>query len=211
MTKRLAAKHPRVARWTHWLSFPLLALMAWSGLKIYWADPAYLRLPQGFYHALGLDYSLAEGLAVHFFVGWLFALNGLVYAAYTLLSGEWRQLIPRKESWRESVQVVLHDLHLTARAPAQGRYNAAQRIAYTAVVLMGAGSVLTGLAIYKPVQLGRLARLLGGYERARLAHFWLMVGFAAFFVVHVLQVARAGWNNFRSMVAGVELVEDRRP
>lgn len=213
----LRPKHPRAIRWLHWLSFPLLVLMCWSGLMIYWANPVY-RLgagtrtlfaffPDRFYEVLSVDQSLAKGMAIHFFVGWLFTLNGLAYAAYLACSGEWRELLPARKSWGEALQVVRHDLGLSRELPSAGKYNAAQRIAYTAVVLMGAGSVVTGLAVYKPVQLSALARLLGGYERARLEHFWFMLGFAAFFVVHVVQVARAGWNNLRSMITGWELAD----
>ena len=71
--------------------------------------------------------------------------------------------------------------------------------------LMGAGSLLSGLAIYKPAQLHWLTTALGGYEMARWEHFWLMMGFCGFFLVHVVQVILAGWNNFRSMVSGVEI------
>ena len=70
---------------------------------------------------------------------------------------------------------------------------------------MGAGSVLTGLAILKPVQLGWLTNLMGGYQTARVLHFALMVGYVLFFVVHIVQVTKAGWNNFRAMVAGYEV------
>jgi len=66
--------------------------------------------------------------------------------------------------------------------------------------------VLTGLAIYKPIQVSWLTALFGTYELARLLHFVLTMGYLAFFVVHIAQVARAGWNNFRSMVMGYELV-----
>ena len=71
---------------------------------------------------------------------------------------------------------------------------------------MAVGSLITGLAIYKPAQLSWLAGLLGGYEMARWEHFWLMIAFVGFFAVHVIQVIKAGWNNFRSMVTGYELV-----
>jgi thiosulfate reductase cytochrome b subunit len=72
---------------------------------------------------------------------------------------------------------------------------------------MGAGSVTTGLAIYKPLQLAWLTSLLGGYEWARWMHFWLTILFVLFFAVHVVQVAMAGWSNFRSMVTGYEIVD----
>ena len=62
---------------------------------------------------------------------------------------------------------------------------------------MGLGSLVTGLAIYKPTQTHWVTTLLGGYEMARWLHFWLTIGFCAFFLVHVGQVILAGWNNFR--------------
>jgi len=74
--------------------------------------------------------------------------------------------------------------------------------------LMGAGSLVTGLAIWKSVQFGWITLLLGGYQAARVEHFLLTVGYVAFFMVHIAQVIRAGWNNFRSMVTGYEIVSD---
>jgi thiosulfate reductase cytochrome b subunit len=74
---------------------------------------------------------------------------------------------------------------------------------------MGVGSLLTGLAIYKPTQLHLLTTMLGGYEMARWLHFWLTMAFVAFFVIHVAQVIRAGWNTFRAMIIGYELVPSK--
>jgi thiosulfate reductase cytochrome b subunit len=140
---------------------------------------------------------------------WIFIVNGILYVAYTLFSGEWRYLVPRSLSaFRDAWHVVLHDLHLRKDAPPQEKYNAAQQIAYSGIVVMGIGSLITGLAIYKPAQLAWLAALCGGYEFARLIHFALTMGYIGFFVVHVGQVILAGWNNFRSMVIGYELVKD---
>ena len=73
---------------------------------------------------------------------------------------------------------------------------------------MGAGSLLTGLAIYRPVQFGLITTLLGGYGMARFIHFWLTIGYCLFFLVHVVQVAKAGWNNFRAMITGYEIVNE---
>ena len=97
------------------------------------------------------------------------------------------------------------DLHLRKSLPSQTKYNGAQRIAYTSCALMGAVMLLTGLAIYKPTQLHWLTSLFGGYEMARWIHFWTTMGFLGFFVVHILQVMLAGWNNFRAMVSGYEV------
>jgi thiosulfate reductase cytochrome b subunit len=217
----LEKKHPRVIRWSHWLNVPLLAGMIWSGLLIYWANDVYRvgwgdvtlyhLFPDGLYWLLGLDHKLAVGMAWHFTLMWLFALNGLVYVGYTIFSGEWRHLVPGRHTLREAWQVVLHDLHLSRVEPPRRKFNAAQQVAYTGVILMGAGSLLTGLAIYKPVQLSWLTGLLGGYPQARWEHFWLTMGYVVFFVAHITQVIRAGWNNFRAMVTGYELAPREVP
>lgn len=215
--KKLQHKHPRAIRWFHWINVPVLAVMIWSGLLIYWANDVYRIgfgrvtlihfFPDWFYAALNVPYRLAEGMAWHFAFMWLFAINGLLYVTYTFVSGEWRYLVPNRHTFREAVQVVLHDLHLSDYEPPRRKFNGAQQIAYTSVILMGAGSLATGLAIYKPVQLAWLTTLLGGYEMARLEHFWLTVGYVLFFLIHITQVVRAGWNNFRAMVTGYEVVE----
>lgn len=214
----MKAKHPLAIRWCHWINFPLLALMIWSGLRIYWANDVYFIgwgetkllsfFPSGFYSLLGLDHKLANGMAWHFFFMWIFALNGVVYVLYTMISGEWRYLLPGRHTLREAVLVMLHDLHLYKGPLPAGKFNGAQQIAYTSVILMGAGSLITGLAIYKPIQVAWLTGLLGGYRAARVEHFLLTMGYVGFFLIHIAQVIRAGWNNFRAMVSGYELVEE---
>jgi len=214
--RRLEKKHPFAIRWFHWIDVPLLFLMVWSGLLIYWANPVYRIgfgrstlfnfFPDWFFDALGIPYRLAVGMSLHFFFMWFFALNGLLYVLYTALSGEWRYLLPNRHSFREAVQVVLHDLRLSRIEPPARKFNGAQQIAYTTVILMGAGSLLTGVAIYKPVQFAWLTNLVGGYEWARWEHFWLAIGYVVFLIVHVVQVARYGWNKFRAMVTGYEIV-----
>ena len=89
----------------------------------------------------------------HFALMWLFTINGILYVGYTLFSGEWRYLLPKRNSFREAWQVVLHDLGIRKGPLPVEKYNAAQRIAYSSIIVMGIGSLLTGLAIYKPSQL----------------------------------------------------------
>lgn len=226
--KQLVRKHPLPVRWMHWLSFPLLVGMIWSGLMIYWAHSddrfsggvyrigwgettVFHFFPEAFWQKLGLQHRLAEGMAWHFFLMWFFTLNGIAYVLYTIISGEWRFLVPTRRSWLGAIQVTLHDLHLRKFAPPIVRYNDAQRIAYTLVILMGAGSVLTGLAMYRPVQFAPLTALLGGYQMARWEHFWLTMGYVIFFVIHIVQVARAGWGNFRGMIGGVAMQDVPEP
>jgi thiosulfate reductase cytochrome b subunit len=155
---------------------------------------------------LGFGARLAEGMSWHFFFMWIFSINGLLYVLYTAISGEWRYILPDRKAFREAILVVLHDLRIYKGPLAPGKFNAAQKIAYTQVIIMGFGSLVTGLAIYKPMQLSPLTQFLGGYTVCRFLHFWLMIAFMGFFVIHVLQVAKAGWNNFRAMVTGKELV-----
>lgn len=210
----LKLKHLVAVRWFHWINFPLLTLMVWSGFLIYWAYPTYfvgpIRFPQWVFQAFHMDHRLADGMAMHFFFMWLFVVNGVLYVAYTIVSGEWRLLVPRSlATFRDAWYVALYDLHLRKIQPPQQKYNAAQQVSYTAIVVMGIGSVLTGLAIYKPAQLHWLAAIFGGYPGARLVHFALTIGYCLFFVVHVIQVILAGWNNFRSMIIGYELVQGK--
>ena len=218
-------KHSLATRWMHWINFPLLFLMIYSGILIYWADSQHEGLhahqvyrigvgnwtifrffPQWLYNTFHLKFQLAQGLAYHFFFMWFFALNGLAYVGYTLASREWRNLVPTRDSLKGAVDVVFHDLDLSKRPLPEQKFNHAQRIAYTGVVLMGAASLLAGLAIYKPSQLHVLTSLLGGYEMARWFHFCLTLSYVGFFIVHVAQVIRAGWNNFRSIITGYQIV-----
>jgi thiosulfate reductase cytochrome b subunit len=215
--KKIINKHPLAIRWFHWINFPVIAVMIWSGLLIYWANDVYrigfgdttiLKFfPNSFYQALHISRRLAEGMAYHFIFMWLFFVNGILYVLYTIFSGEWRYLVPERKSWAEAWQVLLHDLHLKKTVPSFEKYNAAQRVSYTAIIVMGILSILTGLGIYKPIQFSWLVAIFGGYESARVIHFALTIGYVLFFVVHIIQVIIAGWNNFRAMIAGFEVVK----
>ncbi len=239
---RLEKKHPLAIRWMHWINFPVLTTMIWSGLLIYWGDskidgshqsavyragigkwtifrffpewfwawyPVSLRFWEPGWH--GAAYNITMGLGYHFFFMWFFMINGVAYVLYTLISGEWRYLVPTKNSFKEAIEVTLYDLHIRKEPLPHRKFNGAQQIAYTSVILMGLGSLVTGLAIYKPSQAHLITQLLGGYEMARWFHFWLTMGYCVFFLIHISQVAKAGWNNFRSMVSGYEIVPASEP
>ncbi len=219
MAIKVIYKHKIATRWMHWINFPVLTIMIWSGMLIYWANDIYKVsvgntlvvkfFPEWFYKFFHVPYRLAEGMAFHFLFMWLFIINGILYVTYTVVSGEWRYLFPNRHSFKESWQVVLHDLGIRKTAPLQSKYNAAQRLTYTLIIIMGFGSTITGFAIYKPVQVQWITNLCGGYEAARLEHFILTVGYVLFFLVHILQVIKAGWNNFRAMVAGFEVIKQK--
>ncbi len=227
---RLERKHPLAIRWMHWINFPVLFVMILSGIRIYWNDSDNAHLyphaayrigigsftlmrifPAPVWKALNIPWHVTQGMGDHFFFMWIFAVNGIAYGLYLLVSGEWRFLVPSRASVKDAALVVLAAVRLRNERPAQTKYNAAQRIAYSSVLLMGVGSLLTGLAIYKPTQAHWLTTFLGGYEWARWEHFWLTIGFCGFFFVHVAQVVLAGWNNFRSMVSGYEIRAAHEP
>jgi len=217
--KKIKEKHSLAMRWFHWVNFPILAIMIWSGILIYWASDTYSItlfghtyfkfFPQWFYKEFNIIHRLSEGMAFHFLFMWFFTINGVLYVLYTLISGEWRELVPKRNSFKEAWLVLLHDLHIRRGLPPQNKYNAAQRIAYSAIILMGVGSLITGLAIYKPVQFYYLTWLCGGYHLARIWHFVLTIGYVLFFMIHIIQVILAGWNNFRSVITGFEVVDDK--
>jgi len=187
---------------------------------IYWANDIYrigfgdktlLKFfPDSFYSALNLDGRLADGMSLHFVFMWLFFANGFIYVLYTIFSGEWKYLWPNKRSFKQAWQVLLHDLRISKVKPPQTKYNAAQRVTYSSIIVMGLGSLLTGIAIYKPTQFSWLCTMLGGYTFARVLHFALTIGYVLFFLIHIIQVIIAGWNNFRAMVTGFE-VETIKP
>ena len=176
--------HPLVVRITHWLNALAVLVMIASGWRIYNASPLFeWRFPP----ELTLGGWLAGALQWHFAAMWLLALNGIVYLLYGIFSGHLRRkLLP------VSPRAVLADV----RAALRGRlahadlsvYNAAQRSAYLALIVLLALLVASGLAIWKPVQLYWLAGLMGDYEGARYVHFFAMAGMALIVAVHVVMV-----------------------
>jgi thiosulfate reductase cytochrome b subunit len=219
--KKIIQKHPLAIRWLHWINFPLLTIMIWSGILIYWGNDVY-RLgwgdktllkffPDSFNKAFNIPFRLAEGMNLHFFFMWFFTINGVIYFLYLLFSKEYKLIFPNKHALKEAWLVILHDLHIKKGLPPQKKYNAAQRIAYTGVIILGFLIIITGLAIYKPAQLYWLCNILGGYEWARIEHFIITILFTLFFLVHIIQVIIAGWNNFRGMLTGFEVIKETEP
>ena len=201
-------------RWMHWFNFPILSIMIWSGLRIYWSFD-FTRvvgefgdnnlIPNDFYDTLQLDRKLARGLSFHFSFGWLFVINGLFYVGYLILSKEGRHIVPKFKDLKNIFGTMAHDMGLRDEAPEHGQYNVIQQIAYTSVLIMAAIVVATGFAIFKPTQLAWLTAIFGGYESARAIHLIMTVALVGFFLVHVVQVARSGFGNFWSMISGYEL------
>jgi thiosulfate reductase cytochrome b subunit len=177
--------HPLVVRVTHWINALAVLVMLASGWRIYNAAPLFesFSFPEG----LTLGGWLAGALQWHFAAMWLLAANGLVYLVYGIVSGHFRRkLLPL------SPRALLHDVKQALRGRLSHDdltvYNAAQRAAYLALLISLIVLVLSGLAIWKPVQLQELAALMGGYEGARLVHFFAMALMLLIVVVHVVMV-----------------------
>jgi thiosulfate reductase cytochrome b subunit len=184
MTKTLRRPaHPLPIRIMHWIGAISIFCMMFSGWAIYNASPS---LPFTFPHWMTLGGWLAGGIAWHIAVMWVLFVDGVAYLLYGFLSGHFRRdlrpLGPR---------AVIVDLvaALTGRLGHRlGHYNAVQRLFYIGVILLVCCSVATGLSIWKPVQLGWLTDLFGGYPFARGIHLAAMIGIALFVVVHLTLV-----------------------
>ena len=206
--------HPRAIRWMHWLNFPILSIMIWSGLRIYWSFD-FTRVPGEFgdnnlipnvvFEQLELDRKLAQGLSFHLSFGWLLVANGAAYILYLAFTKEWKHIVPRLSDLKKVPATLFHDMGMKDEAPEHGQYNVMQQLAYTTVLIMAFIIVATGFALFKPTQLAWLVTIFGGYESARAIHFLMTVGLLGFFGIHIVQVIRSGFANFWSMVTGYEI------
>jgi thiosulfate reductase cytochrome b subunit len=206
-------RHHWIVRLTHWVNAVVLVGMMGSGLQIYGAYERFgirgtrLPLPNPLDmhpapHWARLGGWLGGGINWHFFLMWPLVLNALLYLGYLLFSGEWRPLLFRPRDVRPALEMQKYYLHLRREHPAQGKHNALQKGAYSFIVLLGVLSVLSGLALWKPIQLPWLTALFGGYELARYWHFVAVWLFAAFIVVHVVLVFAVDPASLRAMITG---------
>ena len=178
------AIHPAFVRLWHWINAVAMVIMIGSGWKIYNASPLFdFRFPAW----MTLGGWLGGALQWHFAAMWLLTINVLLYLAAGALSGHFRRSFlpvgPRS---------VLRDMKLALRfrlPHVTGTYNAVQRASYIFVLAAIVLTIVSGLAVWKPVQLQAVAALMGGYEGARLVHFFGMTAIVAFIVVHLVLVA----------------------
>jgi thiosulfate reductase cytochrome b subunit len=201
--------HPFIIRATHWINAVALLIMIASGLRIYNASPLFdFRIPVD----LTLGGWLAGARQWHFFGMWLFVVNGTVYILYNVLSKHGRQTtLFRKSDLPGVLPMILYYLRIRKEHPPQRKYNALQKLAYTKVPLLALGGILTGIAIYWPVQFSGVTSFFGGYEGARIWHFIFMAALVLFICGHLLMVAIAGWDNFLSMITGWRKLPSAEP
>jgi thiosulfate reductase cytochrome b subunit len=189
--------HPLWLRITHWINAAAMIVMIMSGWQIYNAAPLF---PFVFPREVTLGGWLAGALLWHFAAMWLLVINGIVYVTLGILTGRFRRKL-----FPVTARAVIADLKaaLTFRLSHADLsvYNAVQKLLYLGVILAGFVAVLSGLAIWKPVQLQTLTALFGGYEAARYVHFFAMAAIVGFLVVHVA-LALLVPKSLRSMIAG---------
>lgn len=185
MTDAVRPIHPAWLRVTHWLNAIAVVILATSGWRIYNASPLF-------------DFTFAKGITLggwlggaiqwHFAAMWLLAANGLVYLLCNAATGRLvRKFFPL--SPRAIVADLLAALRGHLSHADQRQYNAVQRAAYLFVIVDAVLLVLSGLVLWKSVQLPLLRELLGGYEIARRVHFFAMAALVAFVMVHLAMAA----------------------
>ncbi|MBI4250825.1 MAG: cytochrome b/b6 domain-containing protein [Candidatus Tectomicrobia bacterium] len=153
----------------------------------------------------GIGGWLAGALRWHFAAMWPYALNGLAYLLLLLLTEEGRHYRIRREDLAGALEMLRHPLRTFHNPPGEGKFNPIQKLAYNAVVLAGILSILTGLAVYKPVQLGFLTAALGGYQASRFLHFLAALFLALFTAGHLVMVLSHGWRRgLAPMVVGIK-------
>jgi len=201
--------HPLIVRLTHWATALAVAIMIGSGWRIYNQEPiiGFIKFPlwatlggeASRSVALNNDAGYANAVLWHFAFAWLLVGSFTIYVLYGLISRRfWRQWFPI------TVEAVVHDATKAVTFKLKhrlGHYNAVQKFLYILVVVGLLVMMASGLAIWKPVQLGWLTLLFGGFQGARLVHFLTMAGIALFVLVHAL-LALVVPKTIQAMVTG---------
>ena len=190
--------HPRWVRITHWINALAIFMMIGSGWQIYDASPLFhfIYFPSQF----ALGEWLAGALLWHFAAMWLLVINGIVYVMLGIATGRFRRkLLPirPRDVWNDftaALRGMLSHDDLSV-------YNAVQRLLYLGVILAGIVIVLSGVSIWKPVQLKYLTDVFGGYDTARYVHFFAMSSIVAFLTIHIA-LALLVPKSLRAMILG---------
>jgi thiosulfate reductase cytochrome b subunit len=189
--------HPLWVRVTHWINALAMIVMIGSGWQIYNASPIFNFEFPG---EITIGGWLAGGIMWHFAAMWLLVANGLVYLVLGFSSGRFKKkflpIRPREVIADIKAALTFHLSHEDLSV-----YNAVQRILYIGVILAAVVIVLSGLSIWKPVQLQELTSVFGGYDNARIVHFLAMSAIVAFLLVHVM-LALLVPKSLRAMITG---------
>jgi len=196
--------HPAPVRMMHWINALAIFIMIGSGWKIYNDDVllGWLHFPD----AVVIGKWAQHGLQWHFFGMWIFVLNGLAYLTYGIVTGRFRRkLFP--VSLREILATTNDALHFRLAHDDLTHYNAVQKILYLGVMAVGVLIVISGLALWKPVQFSELAALFGSFQTIRVVHFLCMIAIVSFLLVHI-SLALLVPRSLVAMITGGPAVDD---
>jgi thiosulfate reductase cytochrome b subunit len=188
---------PAWVRTLHWINAVAMIVMIMSGWQIYNASPLFNFV---FPPSITLGGWLAGGLLWHFAAMWVLMVNGLIYLTLGIVTGRFRRkLLPI------TVDGVVGDTRaaLTGRLSHDdlSKYNQVQKLLYAGIIVVGVVIVLSGLSIWKPVQLQWLTAVFGGYDFARYVHFAAMASIVGFLIVHVILAVLVP-KSLRAMIIG---------
>ncbi|MBV8185036.1 MAG: cytochrome b/b6 domain-containing protein [Hyphomicrobiales bacterium] len=186
--------HPGIVRLTHWINAIAIIIMIGSGWRIYNNVPIFSAIQFPLWATLGGDPDLtyarnsdvgfSNALLWHLAGMWLFVVNGIVYLAYAILSGRlFGKFFPIRP--REVAATIADTLRFRLAHDNLTIYNAVQKLLYVGVIAAMILAAISGLSLWKPVQLQALISLFQGFQGARLVHFLCMSAIALFLVVHV--------------------------
>jgi thiosulfate reductase cytochrome b subunit len=197
--------HPLALRLMHWVNALAMILMIGSGWEIYNDEVilGWLHFP----HWMTIGGGPEGALQWHFAAMWLLMLNGLCYLAYGFLTGRFRKLLPI--SPRQVIADLRAALAFRLAHDDIAHYNAVQKLLYAGVIAIIIVQVLSGFAVWKPMQLSELAALFGSFQGARLAHFIGMALIVGFLIVHVA-LALAVPKTIAAMITGGPVVDDEK-
>lgn len=198
--------HPWPVRAMHWTNAVAMIVMIGSGWGIY--NDSVIIHGLHFAGAVTLGGWAAEHLLWHFAAMWLLALNGLLYLVYGAATGRLRErLLPIR--LMDLVHTVRDTLRLKIAHDDLTVYNAVQKLLYIVVIVAGVSQVVTGVAIWKPVQFSGLVSLMGGFQGARILHFAGMAVITGFLAVHVA-LALLVPSTLKAMLTGGPVVAARK-
>ncbi|HYW30368.1 MAG TPA: cytochrome b/b6 domain-containing protein [Gemmatimonas sp.] len=206
-------RHHWIVRLSHWVNAIAFTIMVGSGLRIFNAYPAFHRKGDAAFPLwpfegtpapawLTFGTFLGNARMWHFAMMWVLVATGLLYVGFIYLHGEWRDLLPRRGDPRDAWEMIRFYTLARKDHPRQGKHNALQKVTYFLMPFVGLVIVLSGIAIWKPVSLGWITALFGGFVWARWWHFAAMLVLVGMSVVHVFMVISVDPYSIRSMVTG---------
>jgi thiosulfate reductase cytochrome b subunit len=200
--------HPPPIRVMHWINAVAMIVMIGSGWKIYNDEVIFgwLHFPD----AVTIGRWAQHGLQWHFFGMWILAINGLAYFTYCIVTGRFRRMLfPIR--WSELIATIKDALRLHLSHDDPTKYNTVQKLLYVGVLTAGVMTVISGLAIWKPIQFSELLALFGSFQNARLVHFLCMTTIVGFVVVHVTLALLVPHTLVAMVTGGPEIAPKAQP